>query len=189
LERGIHSPAALSRARNRICSRLHLAGTMQLTAPDSEALAGFCGLERGIYAASTSNHFVISKNASRVAIATLKRHECRAPVFTQMNRSGRRPRGDLCSTVKVRFRVVRVSSWSSRFNDLTVQRLNGLWLVPRIGDSIFGISYLHTSCVRDTVGASISCNRYLRREAGGSTPQPPPRSKRRGLATGLIFDS
>jgi hypothetical protein len=52
-----------------------------------QAVAAHRGAERGIYAASTINQTVPSKNPSRPAFAAVKREKCGAPAASQLNRS------------------------------------------------------------------------------------------------------
>src|SRR6185295_4369439 len=65
-----------------------LAGTIQLTSVWNEQITPIYGQERGIYAASTPNHPVTSKNSIGIGFSTVKRHKCRAPAVSHLNRSG-----------------------------------------------------------------------------------------------------
>jgi hypothetical protein len=65
-----------------------LAGTIQLPSACNEQIAPIYVSERGIYAASTPNHPVTSKNSIGIAFGTVKRHKCRAPAASHLNRSG-----------------------------------------------------------------------------------------------------
>ena len=63
-------------------------GTIQLPSACNEQIAPIYVSERGIYAASTPNHPVTSKNSIGIAFGTVKRHKCRAPAASHLNRSG-----------------------------------------------------------------------------------------------------
>jgi hypothetical protein len=65
-----------------------LARTIQLTSVWNEQITPIYGQERGIYAASAPNHPVTSKNSIGNGFSTVKRHKCRAPSVSHLNRSG-----------------------------------------------------------------------------------------------------